>query len=114
MSANGDFTFAILLADLSPYAVMVLNHPDGQTCSVTNGSGTIAAADVGDVIVDCIDDMVPPVLPATPIPTLSEWALLILLTLMGLVVVTQRRHNFKKNQSICADQRVTSVTLFLL
>ena len=37
----------------------VLTQPAGQTCSVTNGSGT-ARADVTDVEVTCKDDAGPP------------------------------------------------------
>lgn len=97
VAADGGFVFAIELDDLSAYAVSVSNQPAGQTCSVSNGNGMIAAANVTDVAVDCIDDQVPPVIPevpATPIPTLSEWALITLFLLLGLIVVSNRRRVF--------------------
>jgi len=97
IAVDGGFVFATELDDLSAYAVTVSSQPTGQTCSVSNGSGTIAAANVTDVAVDCIDDQVPPVIPdvpATPIPTLSEWALITLFVLLGLVVVSTRRRVF--------------------
>jgi hypothetical protein len=89
------FTFATELLDLATYAVTVSTQPIGQTCSVTNGSGAIAAADVTDVAVACVDDVVvvPPT-PAGPIPTLSQWALILLTMLLGLMVFANRRRLF--------------------
>jgi len=55
ITADGTFTFATELADGSTYAVTVSTQPDGQTCSVTSGSGTISGADVTSVTVDCVD-----------------------------------------------------------
>ena len=53
LSANGPFTFATKLACGAAYNVTVKTNPSGQTCSVANGSGTIAAADVTNVAVSC-------------------------------------------------------------
>ena len=55
IAADGAFTFATPLADGSAYNVTVFTQPSGpsQTCSVTNGSGTIAGADVTNVEVNC-------------------------------------------------------------
>jgi hypothetical protein len=50
---SGTFTFSTPLAGGSPYAVTVHSQPAGQTCLVANGSGTIAGADVGNVLVTC-------------------------------------------------------------
>jgi hypothetical protein len=80
------------LPDLATYAVTVLTQPTGQTCSVTSGGGTISAADVTDVGVNCVD--VAPPAPAMPIPTMSEWALIMLTTLLGLMVFANRRRLF--------------------
>jgi len=93
-TTNDGFTFPAQ-ADSSVYAVTVSSQPTGQTCSVTNGSGTIAAADVADVDVACVDDVVvvPPT-PAIPVPTLSQWALIMLLMLIGLMVFANRRRLF--------------------
>ena len=52
-NANGSFTFATALATGSAYAVTVFSQPAGQTCTVTNGSGTIASANVTNVTVTC-------------------------------------------------------------
>lgn len=53
LSANGAFTFAGTFANNAAYAVTVGTPPTGQTCSVSNGSGTVAGASVTNVIVDC-------------------------------------------------------------
>ena len=53
VTANGPFTFATKLAGGAAYTVTVKTNPSGQTCSVANGSGTIAAADVTNVAVTC-------------------------------------------------------------
>jgi len=46
VSANGSFSFATSIASGSTYAVTVLTQPTGQTCSITNGSGSSASANV--------------------------------------------------------------------
>jgi hypothetical protein len=53
LSADGPFTFGVPLADGSPYSVTVLTQPAGQGCSVSNGSGTLAGANVTNVSVSC-------------------------------------------------------------
>ena len=59
---NGAFTFAQQVEDGDRYAVRVVTEPDGQSCTLANGSGT-ADADVTNVTVTCTDDEPPP--PAT-------------------------------------------------
>jgi 6-phosphogluconolactonase (cycloisomerase 2 family) len=55
VAANGSVTFATALATAAPYAVTVGTQPTtpSQTCTVTNGSGTIAGADITNVAVNC-------------------------------------------------------------
>ena len=53
VSANGSFTFATALASGAAYAVTVKTNPSGQTCTVSNGSGTIGSANVTNVGVSC-------------------------------------------------------------
>lgn len=60
VTSNGSFTFLTSLGDGSAYAVTVGTQPDGQTCAVSSGSGTITGADVTDVSVTCADDPSPP------------------------------------------------------
>jgi large repetitive protein len=55
LSNDGIFTFTTELADAASYSVTVLTQPSGpsQTCTIGNGSGTIAAANVTNVAVTC-------------------------------------------------------------
>jgi large repetitive protein len=53
LSANGSFTFAGTAGNTAGYAVTVSTPPTGQTCSVSNGSGTVQGASVTNVSVDC-------------------------------------------------------------
>ena len=54
ISANGAFTFATGMAAATTYAVTVSTQPTGpnQTCTVTNGSGTVSA-NVTNISVTC-------------------------------------------------------------
>ena len=55
INANStSFTFATALVSSAGYAVTVATQPSGLTCAVTNGSGTIASANVTNVGVACI------------------------------------------------------------
>ena len=53
VSANGSFTFTTALSNGAAYGVTVGTQPSGQTCAVTNGSGTINVANVTNVAVSC-------------------------------------------------------------
>jgi hypothetical protein len=53
IAADGAFTFSIALAGGASYSVTVLTPPSGEGCSVTNGSGSVASANVTDVVVTC-------------------------------------------------------------
>jgi hypothetical protein len=94
VGADGPFAFLNELEDAAAYAVEVSTQPTGQTCIVTNGSGVIAAADVTNIAVTCVDDVVVPPTPAMPVPTLSQWALIMLSMFLGLMVFTNRRSLF--------------------
>lgn len=52
VSGNGSFTFGTRVAAGSTYRVTVLTQPNGQTCSVSAGSGTVSGA-VASVAVTC-------------------------------------------------------------
>lgn len=61
-SANGSFTFATPLSNSASYAVTVFTQPSGQTCTVSNGSGTVSSANITNVAVACVtNDVTPPV-----------------------------------------------------
>jgi trimeric autotransporter adhesin len=53
VSADGTFSFATRQGESSPYTVTVLIQPASQTCTVTNGSGTVGSANVTDILVEC-------------------------------------------------------------
>lgn len=56
VAADGSFTFATPVADLGAYNVSVSAQPTApsQVCSVVNGSGNVAAANVTNVQVNCV------------------------------------------------------------
>jgi hypothetical protein len=53
VSANGSFTFTTALASGATYVVTVSTQPTGETCTITNGSGTVGSANVTNVAVAC-------------------------------------------------------------
>lgn len=53
VTANGPFAFPTAAASGSPYSVTIHANPIGQTCIVSNGTGTILVANVTNVSVDC-------------------------------------------------------------
>jgi glucose/arabinose dehydrogenase len=58
IAENGAFVFDTELAGGQDYAVTVLTQPSSpaQTCTVSNGSGTIDGAAIDDITVDCVTD----------------------------------------------------------
>lgn len=44
----------VKVADGSPYGITVLTQPNGRTCSVANGVGTMGSSDVTNVAVTCV------------------------------------------------------------
>jgi hypothetical protein len=57
LSSDGAFTFSTAIAEGSPYAVTVFTQPTGQTCTVTNGSGTVGTANITNVVVTCVSNV---------------------------------------------------------
>ncbi|MCC6808163.1 MAG: hypothetical protein IT381_12125 [Deltaproteobacteria bacterium] len=55
VAAPGPFTFTKRIGNGLGYAVTVHTHPAGQFCTPTTNTGTIAAADVTNVSVTCVD-----------------------------------------------------------
>ena len=53
ISNDGAFTFPTEIAAGGPYSVTVSDQPASQTCSVTNGSGTVGSSNVTNVLVTC-------------------------------------------------------------
>jgi sugar lactone lactonase YvrE len=60
VTANGSFTFNTALTNGTAYSVTVSSKPVGYNCTVTNGAGTIGAANVTNIQVTCIVDNVAP------------------------------------------------------
>jgi len=93
VSADSVFTFPATLSDNATYGVTVATQPGGQSCSVVNGSGTIAGADITSVLIECEDIAAPP--PVTPdeppvaVPILSEPGLALMI--LALLLVAARR-----------------------
>jgi 6-phosphogluconolactonase (cycloisomerase 2 family) len=56
VGSNVAFTFSSAVTNAAGYAVTVKTQPAGQTCAVTNGSGTIAGVNVTNVAVVCSDN----------------------------------------------------------
>lgn len=56
VQSDGGFAFAIRIPSGSPYAVTVKTHPPSppQACSVQNGTGVVADADVENVLITCV------------------------------------------------------------
>ena len=56
VEANGTFTFPARLDDSDAYDVSILVQPveRGQDCTVSNGKGTIASANVDSVDITCV------------------------------------------------------------
>jgi 6-phosphogluconolactonase (cycloisomerase 2 family) len=56
ISADGNFTFATSLANGGTYTVTVMTQPKvlSQTCTVSNGIGTVTALPVSNVVVSCV------------------------------------------------------------
>jgi Repeat of unknown function (DUF5648) len=56
-ASNTGFTFAGTIMSGQTFAVTVKAQPTGQTCSVTNGSGTAPATNVTNVAVSCLSNV---------------------------------------------------------
>lgn len=83
------FTFATTLVQGSTYAVTVQNQPEGQACTVTNGTGT-ASGNVTDVSINC-QASGPGTGGVQAVPTLGQWGLLLLIAMAGLLGWRMRR-----------------------
>jgi N-acetylneuraminic acid mutarotase len=57
ISSNGTFNFNQPVASGSAYAVTVASEPLGQTCSVSNGTGTVQSSNVTNIGVLCVSNL---------------------------------------------------------
>lgn len=72
ITANGAFQFATALAAGAGYAVTVVAQPYGQTCTVSNGSGTIASTDITNVSITCSTSTPVGLIPGDPTQSLGS------------------------------------------
>ncbi len=54
IASNGSFTFATLVSFGGNYSVTVVTQPVGQSCSVSNSSGSLVTANVQNVNITCL------------------------------------------------------------
>lgn len=86
LTENGPFSFSTPINPGAAYEVTVFAQPNGQTCTVSNGSGT-ADADVTNVLVVCVNNPSP-----SPIPTLTGVGQLVMtFSMLGLFGWRYRR-----------------------
>jgi len=55
LTQTGPFAFRNVLPTGTGYSVTVRTQPEGQTCTVTNGTGTVGNSAVANVGVGCVD-----------------------------------------------------------
>ncbi|MCS6997699.1 MAG: hypothetical protein NZ533_12310, partial [Casimicrobiaceae bacterium] len=85
VNANGLFSFPNPVAHGSSYTVTVSTQPVGQTCTVSNGTGT-ATGNVSNIGIVCTASSV-----ATAVPALGSFGLgLLALLLAGLAAGVNR------------------------
>ncbi len=53
ITSNGRFTFPTRLESGSDYVISIATQPAGQTCSLSNASGTLDNHDVTDILINC-------------------------------------------------------------
>jgi uncharacterized repeat protein (TIGR03803 family) len=53
VSSNGPFQFTLTSSGQGAYSVLLATQPSGQVCTVANGSGVMANADITDITVTC-------------------------------------------------------------
>ena len=84
---DGTYSFPTELQSGAAYDVTVSSQPATQTCTVSNGTGTVADGPVTDPAVDCVDNPV-----YVPVPVLDRNGLaLLMLLLLGMGIVGVRR-----------------------
>lgn len=57
LASNGPFAFATPVAQGGSYAVTVHTQPLGQTCTLAQGSGSMGAANLSNVVVQCVSPL---------------------------------------------------------
>ena len=83
---SNSFTFSTAINSGGAYVVTVGTQPTGQTCTVSSGSGNVSA-NVTNVSVTCTTNL------AQPIPTLGEWAMIFMASLMAMFGIRRMRRS---------------------
>jgi hypothetical protein len=89
VTGNGVFTFWTQLAQGATYNVTVFTQPAGQTCTVSNATGTVGAANITNTNVTCVNNF-----------TLGG-------TVSGLAVAITLQNNGGNNLSVSANGSFT-------
>jgi hypothetical protein len=92
LTTDGAFTFASQLAQGAAYSVTVFTQPSGQTCTVSNATGTVGAANITNVNVTCVNNY-----------TLGG-------TISGLAMAITLQNNGGDNLSVSANGSFTFAT----
>jgi len=53
ITKNGNYKFASVLNTSAAYGVAIVSQPNGQNCTLVNGSGVVASANISNVNVTC-------------------------------------------------------------
>ena len=69
VTANGSFTLPGSFGTGFAYNISVGAQPSGQTCSISNGAGSVATTNVSNVSVACVNNNVAPTISGTPATT---------------------------------------------
>ena len=85
VNADGTFTFSAAVATGGAYAATVGTQPTGQVCTVTQGTGTVASANVTDILVTCVSSN------TTPVPVNTPWMLALTAALLALLAARRQR-----------------------
>ena len=56
ITANGDFKFIMLQQPGWVYEVLIINQPENQLCTVSNGAGTARTHHITDVNISCVNN----------------------------------------------------------
>lgn len=86
INADGSFTFPTALPNGATYSITILTPPSGQTCTITNGSGTLSGSNVGNIQIACRATVI------APVPTVSGYGIILMVFIMlGLSWLGVRR-----------------------
>jgi hypothetical protein len=114
ISADGVFTFSLVIDDGSGFAATVMVQPAGQQCSVTGDSGTLSGSDVNSVQVLC--GPAPPVLAIAGLQTKMfrfTWPDVAGETEYRLLEDLDGNSGFTQREVLLADSEQADIEVFL-